>query len=348
MTSKKSTVIISAVLTILGVIAFTFLQFRLYRYLCLFENFNNRELLSLLKQYGLTISSGIFTSAFVTFLIARGDYLYERRESLENIYLESEEMQRAFMKIKYIFPDEPKELVRDLLGEIDSNESAKKRNKYLLKQLKNVEDSGQAQEIYDMSHSKITHDAEIRFKKYLWEHTDDDVKKSFTTPKVKRKYLDKECKRKIEKYDRELEEVMRSYITFDDVRTKELSSAYGNLNFIFANKSIRQHIFDNLYQKQIEQVKRIKNRIYYFNLYFEGNGAKKSLLFDWVWELQESLTSEDGNFYYRQYQYDIDREMTQILVYTYGKVNTEEIPQKKRYIITSKPDWMERMIHTDK
>ncbi len=348
MTSKKSTVIISVVLTILGVITFTFLQFRMYRYLNLFEDFKNRELLSLWKQYGLTISSGIFTSAFVTFLIARGDYLYERRKSLENMYLESEELQRAFMKIKYIFPDEPKELVRNLLGELDCNENAKRHNKHLLKQLKNVEDAGVTQEICDLFLDKITHDAEIRFKEYLWERTDDDVKKIFTTSKAKKKYLNEELKKKIEKYNQELEDAMKSYIAFNDVRTRELSSTYGNLNFIFANKSIRQHIFYNLYQKQTKQIKAIKNKIYHFNLYFKGHGANKSLLFDWVWELQESLTSEDENAYYRQYQYDVDYEITQVLVYAYGKVNKNEFPNKQNYLITTKHGWIERVKPTEK
>ena len=38
MTSKKSTVIISAILTIVGIIVFTILQFELYRYVNLFLN----------------------------------------------------------------------------------------------------------------------------------------------------------------------------------------------------------------------------------------------------------------------------------------------------------------------
>lgn len=38
MTSKKSTVIISAILTIIGMIVFAILQFELYRYVNLFLN----------------------------------------------------------------------------------------------------------------------------------------------------------------------------------------------------------------------------------------------------------------------------------------------------------------------
>ncbi len=361
MTSKKSTVIISAILTIVGIIMFTILQFNLYKYVNLIVNgvvdfylkyshelqiwaSNNSELLSQWDGYGKTISSGLFTSAFVTFLIARGDYLYERRKSLENMYLESEELQRAFMKIKYIFPDEPEKLVRDLLGEIDGNECSEKTNQYFREQFKNIEDPKEAKEMYDAYCLPISHKAEIKFKEYLWEHTEDNLKKIFTDSKDKEEYLDKECKKKIEKYAQELDDVMKSYIAFKDIRTKEITAAYGNLDFVFANKSIRQHIFKNLYEKQTKQVNKIKKRIYYFESHFEGNGVNKAMLFDWVWELQSSLVSEDKNAYYRQYQYDVDSEIVQVLVYAYGKVNPEEIPKKEHYLITTKPDWFKRMM----
>ena len=170
------------------------------------------------------------------------------------------------------------------------------------------------------------------------------MKEFFTTPESKEEYLDKECKMKIEKYSQELDDVMKSYITFKEVRTKELTAAYGGLDFVFANKSIRQHIFEKLYEKQTKQVKKIKNRIYYFESYFAGNGANKALLFDWVWKLQESLTSEDENAYYRQYMYEVDNEMVQVLVYANGKANESEFQDKKRYLITTKPGWMERMM----
>lgn len=364
MTSKKSTVIISATLTAIGIIVFTILQFELYRYVILFvDNIvgfylklshtlqiwasSNSKLLSQWDGFGKTISSGIFTSAFVTFLIGRGDYLYERQKSLINMYLESEELQRAFAKIKYIFPDEPYELIRDLLGELDSNESSEKANQFFRKQFENIENPEKAKEMYEAYYSSISHIAETKFKEYIWKHTEVNIKEMFASDiEAKEKYLDEKCREKIEKYNQELEEVMKSYITFKDVRTKELTAAYGNLDFVFANKSIRKHIFEKLYEKQTKQVKKIKEHIFYFESYFKGNGENKSLLFERVWELQSSLVSEDENAYYRQYLYDVDSEMVQVLIYTYGKVKPEEIPDKKRYLITSKPGWFKRMMQT--
>lgn len=65
---------------------------------------------------------------------------------MENMYLESEELQKAFVKVKFIFPDEPKELVRDLLGEIDGNERYEEQNKNLQK---NIKDPNREKEIHD-------------------------------------------------------------------------------------------------------------------------------------------------------------------------------------------------------
>lgn len=123
MTTKKWTVIISGVIAIISVMMFTILEFRLYGGVaqCLSGIINSESFMSRLKDYGMTISSGLFTSAFVTFGIAEKDYLDERRKVLERIYLASEDLQRNFVKIKYILPDEPRELVEELFSEIAHN-----------------------------------------------------------------------------------------------------------------------------------------------------------------------------------------------------------------------------------
>ena len=344
MTSKKWTVIISAYLTVLGLVVFTFFHFGIYRYFHILESYPNRELLSIWKGYVITISSGVFTSAFVTLLVAESDYLYGRRRALENIYYASEDLQRVFGKIKYIFPDEPIELVSNLLGEIDGNARSEEYNLHFKEQLKNFNDPDGAKKLYDECHMPITHDAQNKFKEYIWEHTEEKIKKDYNDPQMKKDYLDSVCKKKIEQYREQLDDAMKSYVMFNEVRTKELGSTYSELNFIFANKSIRQDIYNKLYRKQVEQINMIKQTNFHFNLYFEGKGGNRAVMLDFVWKLQESLTSEDENAYYRQYMYEVDNEMVQVLVYANGKANESEFQDKKRYLITTKPGWMERMM----
>lgn len=344
MTSKKWTVIISTGLTVFGLVVFTFFHFGIYRYFHILESYPNRELLSIWKGYVITISSGVFTSAFVTLLVAESDYSYGRRKALENIYYASEDLQRIFGKIKYIFPDEPIELVSDLLGEIDGNAQSEEYNLYFMEQLKNVDDSDRAKKLYDECHMPITHDAENKFKEYIWEHIEERIKKDYNEPQMKKDYLDSVCKKKIEQYSEQLDNAMKSYVIFNEVRTKELSSTYGELNFIFANKSIRQNIYNKLYRKQVDYINMIKQTKFHFNLYFEGKGGNRAVMLDFVWKLQGSLTSEDENAYYRQYMYEVDNEMIQVLVYANGKANENEFQDKKRYLITTKPSWYNRMM----
>lgn len=84
------------------------MQFRCYE---LIGIFGGTIFLSNLRQFGMVITSGLFTGAFVTFLISVNEYKNERLEALESIYLAAEDLEREFSKIKYFLPNEPKELV---------------------------------------------------------------------------------------------------------------------------------------------------------------------------------------------------------------------------------------------
>lgn len=361
MTSKKSTVIISAILTAIGIIVFAILQFELYRYVILFvDNMmgfylklshalhtwasNNIKLLSQWDGFGKTISSGIFTSALVTLLVAGSDYSDGRRKALKSVFYASEDLQIVFGKIKYIFPDEPRELVSELFSEIDGNARSEEYNRYFTEQLKKVDDSDRAKKLYDECHMPINHDAENRFKEYIWKHTEERIKEDFKEPSMKKDYLDDVCKKKIKQYSEQLDDAMKSYVAFNEVRIKELRAAFEDLDFIFANKSIKKEIESNLYLKQVNQINMIKETNIRFNLYFEGKGGSRTVMLDYVWKLQDSLISEDEDAYYQQYMYDVDNEMTKVLFYAGKKTHRNESQDKKHYLITAKPGWFKRMM----
>ena len=81
-----------------------------------------------LRQLGMAIMGGLFTSMFVTFLILTGEYKNERMEALENVYFAAEDLEREFSKIIYFLSDEPKELVSNLLGHLSMIFDAKWQN----------------------------------------------------------------------------------------------------------------------------------------------------------------------------------------------------------------------------
>lgn len=345
LTSKKKTVWISGAIGILGIIVFTFLQLRFYNgfYQCISEVFNNnKDLMVSVKEYFIIISSGLFTGAFLTFLISLRDYFIERRETLERIYLASEDLQRSFSKLEYIFPDESKELITNLFSEIDSNKINEKFNEQIFGCSSYRVDT----ELYKQERP-ISYEVKEQFVNDIYERYVPKDRQMENNEKNKIKNcVDDLCDEKITKYEKQIEKVIKSYLYFNSVRTRELTAAFGRLDFIlpFANKRIRNHIYNNLYIKQIKTINTIKERNYHFNLYLEGKGGNRGVMLNFIWYLQDMLVSEDEKFYYRQYQYDIDTQMFEILILAYGNKNKNKFPDKKEYKVATKPEAIKHII----
>lgn len=340
MKNKKYTIIITFVIFIAGIIWFAILQFRWYE---LLGFYGGTIFLSNLRQFGIVVSSGLFTSALVTFIISASEYRNERLEALENIYLAAEDLEREFLKINYFLPDEPKELVQNVLGELDNNETNIRFNKQLAEDVLRFKNQQKADEFYRINWKKLNYDAQKAFRDYVWENTNKRIKEIYTEPFQIKEYLDKECREKIEKYRNQLENAMKSYLRFQDIRTKTLTAAYGKLDFIFSNKSVRYHIYKNLYHKLVEEVDLINEKNYYFKEYFNGKGGNKALQCSFIWELQESLLSEDEYYYYRQFNFDLTKEIVQVLVYANGKANIGEYPDLNRYKLCTKPGYYDQL-----
>lgn len=242
MKNKKCNLYITGGIAIIGIIGLVILQLRCYK---LMGIYGGTRFLSDLRQLGIAIMGGLFTSAFVTFLISMGEYKNERREALENVYFAAEDLEREFIKIKYFLPDEPKELVSSLLGELDNNEQNKKFNKMLSEAVAQFENRQEADEIYERNCQRLEYDVQDAFRDYIWEHTDERTKEACREPLQIKEYLDKVCAEKIKTYREQLENSMKSFLRFQEVRTNNMTEAYKRLDFLFANKSIRNHIHEN-------------------------------------------------------------------------------------------------------
>ena len=253
------------------------------------------------------------------------------------------DLQREFSKIKYFLPDEPKELIQNVLGELDNNDWDSKYNENLATSVLNFEDQQKADDAYEKYHMELRHDAQRAFRDYVWEHADEREKTAMTEPFQKKDYLDRTCAEKIEKYDKQLKETMKSFLRFQEVRTSAITAAYGRMDFIFANKSIRLNVYEKLYRKLFDTVNLIKKRNSHFELFFSGRGGNRANQCEFVWELQDKLLSEDEDHYYRQFDFDITTEMVQVLVYANGKVNKGEFPELKDYMLCTKPGYFQKM-----
>lgn len=90
------------------------------------------------------------------------------------------------------------------------------------------------------------------------------------------------------------------------------------------------------FKTAIQENTTIKEKTYHFELYYDGKGGNRSVQCSIVWELQESLISEDENGYYRQFDFELATEMVQVLVYANGKANMDEFPKLNRYMLRTK------------
>lgn len=341
MKNKKGTIFITGIVAIIGLVGFIFLQFCCYE---LIGIYGGTIFLSDLRQFGIVITSGLLTGALLTFAISIYEYKNERQEVLEEIYLAAKNLEQEFSKIKYFLPDEPRKLVRDVFEELEDNERNRKFNKNLGECVLQFKDQQKADEDYDRNYRKLNCDAQDAFRNYIWENTDEQIKEVYIEPFQVKEYLDRECEKKIKKYREQLEDTMKSFLRFQEVCTIELRVAYEKIDFIFANKSIRYRIQKNLYHKLLEKISLIKTENFYFKGYFDREHTNKAVLCSIIWKLQDSLLSEDENFYYRQFDFDLTTEMVQLFIDAKGeKVNRNNFPKLKEYSLKRKPGYLERL-----
>lgn len=340
MKNKKRVLFISGIITTIGIIGLIIVQFRLYE---LLGFYGGTIFLSNLRQFGIATMGGLFTGALVTFLISVSEYRTERTEALENLYFAAEELEREFSKIKFFIPDEPRELVQNVLGEIDNNKSIIEQNANLREAVLKLENQDSADEIYNRGYLKLEYEAQNAFKDYIWNHTDERIQSVFENSCQKKKYLDEECDKKIQKYGEQLEETMRTFLKFQDVNTHYITAAYGKIDFLFANKSIRSDIVYGLYKKLWDEINFIKDCNYHFDLYFSGKGGNRAVQCSFIWDLQDSLISEDDDYYYRQFDFDIATKMIRILYFVNGKSDKITYPEKKIYKLCAKPGYFESL-----
>ena len=300
-----------------GLLIYLILQFSVYRY---FGFYGGIQLYSDLKSCGITISSGLFTGALVTLLVTWKEYFTERKEALEAFYYEVVDIEKATGGIKYFTPDEPYELIENLLKERQTNAIYRE----LIKQYK--KQHMPCDEIKKL----ITHEAELKFQEFLWENMPSNEKILFEKKSSKEKLLKRKCDEKCKDYKEKIESAMRSYLLFDGVSTRNLNQAYKRMDFFFANKSIKERICDGILQNEIEMVSDIKWENIDFKYYFDVNDGNLSVMFNKIMKLQEKLISKENNNYYRQHNYEVSVEIEQLLKYVNGKmykVNKVEIEQ---------------------
>ncbi len=201
---------------------------------------------------GYDISLAIFGSALLGFIMSLAEYFTERRKAMEQFWTEARRVLVQFRKAKHIQFDEPEEIVVSCIAENYENKLVQECDPTIARFLGRVE----------------SHENQSKYIQWMEEH---EVM-SFSENDDIGEILDKIYVSRMESYEDLIKDVIENYIELSQISLSELDSAYGNLNFIFANKSIRLKAYDEIYDK----IRTIRNKIlmeaFHFNLWKEEKG----------------------------------------------------------------------------
>lgn len=195
------------------------------------------------------ISMAIFGGAALGFIMSLTEYYVERRKAMEEFWLQATKVLNELKKIKYLDVDAPINLIVDAIHEDDSN--ALKEKFHLLSNDEKISVNAKENLI-----SWYKENIPIPFD----ENTDDN------------KELTHLYDPNMAGYKEVFLQCMDSYREASMVELGNLDNAYGNLDFIIANKCIRQKAYEQIYDKLRKIVYQFRNEVYHFNLLKDGNG----------------------------------------------------------------------------
>lgn len=229
------------------------------------------------------VSMALLGSAVLGFIMSITEYYVERHKAMEEFWIQATNILKELRKIKNLDMDAPTNLIIEAFGEERSNE-------------------------WNQMFSLLSEDKEIqhRAKDNLISWYEENISLPFDENTDVEKELEKLYQSKMEGYQKTFMHCMNGYQLASSVELGTLDNAYGNLDFIFANKCIRKKAYDSIYDKIRKIVIQFKTEAYHFNLLEDGKGnfpvcATKTSDLDKEYFLSKEVT-EHGYTYTLVYQ----------------------------------------------
>lgn len=211
----------------------------------------NCPCVNLLLMYDIAMA--IFGSALLGFIMSLIEYFAERRKAMEDFLRAAYKVYVQLRKIKLLNLDEPQELILDCISEEQHNKIWGKCDGETAKELG-----------LGAVHKK--RDAYIDWMKEnesMYFSENDDIES----------ILIQTYNGRIEHYSNMFMKYMDMYIVASKIDLEDLSNAYGNLDFLFANRKIRLVAFESIYSNLQEYRNKIKSEVFHFNMIKDGKGS---------------------------------------------------------------------------
>lgn len=199
------------------------------------------------------ISMAIFGSALLGFIMSLIEYFAERRKAMEDFLSAAYKVYVQLRKIKLLKLDIPQDLILDCIAEEQYNKQWEKCDSETAKAL-------------GVEAIHKNRDAFIEFMQKtepMYFAVNDDVE-AVLIP-LYNEY--------IKDYSDMFMKHMDMYIAASKIDLEDLSNAYGNLDFMFANKKIRLAAGKSIYSKLNEYKNKILEEVYHFDMVKNGKGS---------------------------------------------------------------------------
>lgn len=161
--------------------------------------------------------------------------------------------------------------------------------------------------------TKNTHEAKKKLKNWIEENQyPDDGKDDYTET------LEKYYQGLIDGYEKSMLCCAQSYINFSEANIRALSNAYGKLDFLCANKSIRLSAYNDIYRKIYDFHVICREEVHHLELATKGN-AHLGICFEKIIELDKMLFKQEDDMVFAFFADDLDRNLETFRSKIYGK-----------------------------
>ncbi len=257
MKTKKYTIILSGLLAFINIICLLILQFRLYHAVGIYGD--GSQIYIDIREILIIITSGVFTSSCVVFIISIREYFDERNSALRNLYRLVSYIDEKYQQIHFFASIIPEEIIGSYLTE-----------KYYLN--RDVKDW---QELLAITGKSIPSQflenfkkAKMAYRESVWKHEDDTLKKLYDTEEMREKHLDKKCEEIEKEFLANTEELINSLCVIRDFDVYQIQEAFDKLHF-FIHKEYKAILNDALINSTVSLIKLMK---YYLNLVSTSEG----------------------------------------------------------------------------
>lgn len=266
------------------------------------------------------IFSGIFSSCVVSLILSIIDYQTSRSSAFNDLCEFLEDYYNIYSKLEPLYFDYPVELSVSYIAECQYNKNANENN------VRN-----------GMEILPLKHDAKIKLINYIIEN---GINKYYVDESLsdddKENLAKAELERKTDEMYKNIESVIAKYIFVSEFKVaRKLNKLYINFDFMFANKTIRQKIYDTIYTPYRSLYNLISEKVYHMKLYKEGSG-NLTVVINMILELQKEIfdiiynKDEDKTKIYQKSVSNADRMYNVILYYINNKKKFDKQVQEKK------------------